>query len=97
MSKILCNIYKSGIKDEMYLYVHKVDELKKVPEQLLSLFGKPIFVTTMFISADKKLARANVVDVLQSMIDKGFYLQMPPPPTMEMKELAEKNSKLARR
>jgi hypothetical protein len=93
---MLINIYRSPLKDEMYLYVAKADLLEKVPEQLLTLFGKPYFVTTMLLKVDKKLARAKAEDVYSSLIEKGYYLQMPPPMSNEMRALADKNSKLSR-
>lgn len=75
----LCAIYKSAKKDEMYLYVDKKDELKRVPEALLSIFGTAIPVTTMLIGTDKKLARADARQVLADIESRGFYLQMPQP------------------
>lgn len=75
----LCAIYKSSKKDEMYLYVDKKDELKRVPQALLDIFGTAVPVTTMLIGADKKLARADAKQVLESIDSRGFYLQMPLP------------------
>ena len=98
MSKtpLLVNIYRSPKKDDMYLYVDKSDALGRVPEQLLALFGRPALVTTMLMTSDKKLARAQAPDVIQAIRERGFYLQMPPVLPEEMRELAEKNSKLGR-
>ncbi|HBJ29586.1 MAG TPA: hypothetical protein DDZ08_17035, partial [Cobetia sp.] len=39
--KMICEIYKSAKKDEMYLYVEKARGLKDVPESLLGIFGTP--------------------------------------------------------
>jgi uncharacterized protein YcgL (UPF0745 family) len=75
----LCAIYKSAKKDEMYLYVDKKDELKRVPEALLGIFGMAIPVTTMLIDTDRKLARADARQVLADIESRGFYLQMPAP------------------
>lgn len=97
MTALLANIYRSSARDEMYLYVAKTDLLTRVPEQLSALFGKPVLVTTMLLSAEKKLARAKVEDVIKSIHEKGYYLQMPPAITDEMRQLAEKNTKLPRK
>lgn len=78
MKKTLCDIYKSPLKDEMYLYVTRADALKRVPNELMTLFGKPILVTTMMLDEHKKLARADIMQVLGDMKEKGYYLQMPP-------------------
>ncbi|WGI24082.1 YcgL domain-containing protein [Halomonas alkaliantarctica] len=76
--KLICEVFKSSRKDEMYLYVDKRQGLADVPEQLLETFGKPVPVFTMLLTADKKLSRVNAADVVDGIKDKGFYLQMPP-------------------
>ena len=76
---IICKIYKSPLKDEMYLYVDKKDELKKVPEVLISMFGTPSHLMDMPMLPGRKLARVDVEKMLEGIKDKGFYLQMPPP------------------
>lgn len=77
--KLICEVYKSSRKEEMYLYVDKRQGLANVPEPLLETFGKPVPVFTMLLTADKKLSRVNAADVVEGIKDKGFYLQMPPP------------------
>lgn len=76
--KVICEIFKSPRKDEMYLYVDKKEGLKRVPEELLEIFGTPKSTMTLLLTEDKKLARAEVSDVLRDLREKGFYLQMPP-------------------
>lgn len=77
--KLICEVFKSSRKDEMYLYVDKRQGLASVPEPLLETFGKPVPVFTMLLTAEKKLSRVNAADVVEAINDKGFYLQMPPP------------------
>ena len=77
--RIICSIYRSKKKDEMYLYVDKTKALSLVPEELLSMFGKPEHRMDMLLSEDKKLAKAQASDILADIKDKGYYLQMPPP------------------
>lgn len=77
--KLICEVFKSSRKDEMYLYVDKRQGLTQVPEPLLETFGKPLPVFTMLLTADKKLSRVKAEDVIEGIKDKGFYLQMPPP------------------
>lgn len=73
-----CWIYKSSRKDEMYLYLAKEDGLDDVPEVLLERFGKPIFVMQLDLHAERKLARADVQQVMSNLREQGFHLQMPP-------------------
>ncbi|USD22323.1 YcgL domain-containing protein [Microbulbifer variabilis] len=94
--KVLCDIYRSPKKEEMYLYVDKREGTARVPKNLLELFGSPQHVTTMLMTPERKLARANADKVLQEVRVQGYYLQMPPVADSEMREIALKNSKLQR-
>ncbi|MBL4607351.1 MAG: YcgL domain-containing protein [Pseudomonadales bacterium] len=76
--KLLCSIYKSTKKDEMYLYVEKKDKFQRVPEALLNIFGSPVHFGDLLLRPEKKLARADVVEVIAQIQEKGFFLQMPP-------------------
>jgi uncharacterized protein YcgL (UPF0745 family) len=75
----ICSVYLSPRKDEMYLYVDKRDQLSKVPEALLEMFGTPKHVMDMPLRADRKLARVEADKVLSEIDEKGYFLQMPPP------------------
>ena len=75
----ICSIFKSSRKDEMYLYVDKREQLERVPEALLEMFGRAEHVMDMPITTTRKLARVDVAKVLEGIDEKGYYLQMPPP------------------
>ena len=75
----ICSVYLSTRKDEMYLYVDKRDQLSKVPEALLEMFGSPKLVMDIPLTANRKLARVDVDKVLSGLEEQGYYLQMPPP------------------
>ena len=80
-NKILCDIYKSDKKDEMYLYVPKSigkDGLENIPEALRHSFGVLKLVTTLVLTESRKLARADIHKVMTELNSTGFYLQMPP-------------------
>ena len=68
------------MREEMYLYVDKAGGLKDLPEDLMRRFGEPQSVMILALTADRKLARANAVEVLEAIEEHGFYLQMPPTP-----------------
>ena len=76
--KIICQIYRSPRKQEMYLYVEKSRGLVDVPEVLLKQFGEPEERMVLVLTTEKKLARANSAEVMQQITDNGYYLQMPP-------------------
>lgn len=77
-----CVIFRCSKKDEMYLYVpFKEDEtvlLDELPDGLEKLTGRLDKVMELELSAERKLARASVEDVMASLNEKGFYIQMPP-------------------
>ncbi len=77
-----CVIFRCSKKDEMYLYVpHKEadDELlSELPEDLKKLTGRLEKVIELDLFPERKLARAETGDVMASLEEKGFYIQMPP-------------------
>lgn len=77
---MLCAIYKSSKKAEMYLFVEKRDHFEAVPDELRQLFGKPQFVMLFNLAGNKPLKRADNQEVLRQLQTQGYYLQLPPPP-----------------
>lgn len=75
---ILCQVFRSSRKQEMYLYVDKVRGLVDVPDTLLAQFGEPVPVMLLRLTPEQRLARADAALVLASIDAQGFYLQMPP-------------------
>ncbi|WP_347456524.1 YcgL domain-containing protein [Acinetobacter thermotolerans] len=81
------SIYKSSKKDEMYLYVacpveeneaENNDPLEVLPDPVRVAFGRATFVMHLELHEERKLARANVLHVMDSIETRGFFLQMPP-------------------
>lgn len=76
--KRICSIYHSPRKNGMYLYVLKEDALKRVPEALLTAFGKPRHAFDLVLTPERTLAREDIVLVLENLDSQGYHLQMPP-------------------
>ncbi|MCL9783056.1 YcgL domain-containing protein [Vibrio sp. S4M6] len=76
---MLCSIYKSSKKEGTYLYLPKKDDFSQVPDTLMQMFGKPMFVMVIKLEG-RKLARVSVEKVKESFDSDGFFLQLPPPP-----------------
>ncbi|WP_409523022.1 YcgL domain-containing protein [Nitrincola sp. MINF-07-Sa-05] len=76
---LICSIYKSSRKDEMYLYVDKNDKLTRVPDPLMDMFGKAVHLMDMPLTGKRQLARVELDKVVEGVREKGYYLQMPPP------------------
>lgn len=75
---MLCYIYKSLKKELLYLYVDQKDDFSKVPEALFNSMGKLEFVMELTLSPERKLAKEDVVKVISSLDEKGFFVQLPP-------------------
>lgn len=82
-----CDIYKSSKKDEMYLYIARpdypddaevLDPLAVVPAALRQAFSRASFVMHLELSAERKLARVPVQEVLKAFAQQGYFLQLPP-------------------
>ncbi len=76
--KLVCEVFRSSRKQEMYLYVDRARGLEDVPEVLMKQFGEPESVMTLVLSPGRKLARVDVRDVMEAIESQGFFLQMPP-------------------
>lgn len=94
MKGVICCVFRSAKKEETYLYVDKSRGLACVPEELMTLFGKPIDVMTFLLHEERSLGRADPVKVLAALKEKGYYLQLPPPPEAYMQEINKHNDKL---
>ena len=77
-SKTLCEVFRSPLKEGMYLYVRREEGLSRVPESLLSVFGSPESALVFVLESHRKLAMADAETVLRDLENKGFYVQMPP-------------------
>lgn len=76
--KIHCSVYRSPRKEGMYVYVPKQAGVEDLPAELLAQFGTPGHVMDLELHEGVKLARVDVAEVLEAVLNQGFYLQMPP-------------------
>lgn len=81
-----CWIYKGHRQQEMYLYMDKEDDFSAVPELLMEKFGQPSLVMNIDLMQRAKLARVDIKQVRQSLVDQGFFLQMPPEIEVELNQ-----------
>ena len=88
VSTMHCSIFKSSKKAEMYLYIARPEPteneaeaaspLEILPEPMRVAFGRATFVMDLELSESRKLARVNVLHVMDSIQSKGFFIQVPP-------------------
>ena len=91
---MLCDIYRSAKTQGMYLYVARDLGLAELPEALLRQFGKAELALTLELTPEKKLARANIEQVLACLSESGYYLQMPPRADTYMQGINQHNTRL---
>ena len=76
---MICAVYKSRLKADSYLFVEKRNEFERVPEALLTMFGPPELVMMLPLMKREHLGFADIAKVKTELVDKGYYLQLPPP------------------
>ena len=97
MSKeIQCTVYKSLKKDETYIFIPMTTQLSDLPDELKKVLGETEKVMTLILTAEKKMARGTGADVIKSIEEQGFHLQMPEKPYLNAvpsynETLADKN------
>ena len=72
-----CFIYKSLKKADTYIYLSEKDNFQDVPERLMKIFGAPQFTFEFELHAARKLAVADAKQVIASLQQQGYYLQIP--------------------
>ncbi|MCH1488602.1 MAG: YcgL domain-containing protein [Pseudomonadales bacterium] len=79
--KCMCVIYRSERRTGAYLYTpldSNEQTLDAVPTALRESLGKLTEVMQLALNAERKLAGADVMVVMKELVERGFYLQMPP-------------------
>ncbi|MCP3698429.1 MAG: hypothetical protein GY920_07730 [Aliivibrio sp.] len=93
---MFCSVYKSTKKQGAYLYIAKKDDFTPVPKELMTMFGTPTMVMVVNL-AGRTLASVDVEKVKSSILNEGFFLQLPPPPENLLEkykqEKAQRNEK----
>jgi uncharacterized protein YcgL (UPF0745 family) len=72
-----CFVYKCSEKQQLYVFVKNKDDFSCLPETLISNLGNLELVIEMELTPDRKLAKENAVQVIASLNEKGYFIQMP--------------------
>ena len=83
-------VYRSNKQSGSYLFLPEKNKFEKIPEELLKLLGELQFSFQFDLESNKKLIRGNASDVLKSLKEIGYFLQISP------KKEASKQDKLAK-
>ena len=76
-TELECAVYKSQKKDETYIFIPIATPFSELPEKLLKLLGEAEMLMTLILTPEKKMARGTAKEIMESIKEQGFYLQMP--------------------
>jgi len=71
-------VYKSSLREYLYVYVPESEGLSHVPPGLLAQFGEASVVMRLTLEPARQLAKVSGAEVIAAVTEKGYYLQMPP-------------------
>jgi len=76
--EIQCDVYKSSVKENLFIYVDRADGLNRVPADLMKQFGEPEVALSFVLSEQRGLAKEDPKQVLSNLATQGYHLQLPP-------------------
>lgn len=73
-------VYKSQRKQDTYVYLAVRDDFNAVPDALKATLAPFAFVLDVALTRERRLPLADVAQVIANLAERGFHLQLPPPP-----------------
>ncbi len=74
---ILCYVYRSSVKDGLYVYLSDEDGLNDLPAPVLKQLGDPELAMTLNLATRASLGHEDIAVVRKNLETKGFHIQMP--------------------
>ncbi len=71
-----CYIYRSEKKENCYLYMEHENDFSKIPEKVLSIFGKPTFVMKVLLDGKRQFVVGSSDEIEEKIKKDGFFLHM---------------------
>lgn len=84
-----CYIYRSSIKEGLYVYLADEDGLERLPEPVLKQLGNPEFSMSLELTPERRLGQEDVQIVLQNLSSRGFHVQMPRDIESQLESIAQ--------
>ena len=75
---IKCSVFRSSLKDFTYIYLRADYDFDDLPDSLREVFGEPGLVMNLELTPDRKLAYADVNQVMKNLDEQRYHLQLPP-------------------
>ena len=73
-----CIVYKSRKKSDTYIFVENENDFERVPDALRQMLGDLEMVMRVDLDQRDKLAQADPRQVKASLLEQGYFLQLPP-------------------
>jgi uncharacterized protein YcgL (UPF0745 family) len=77
-SVIACVVYRCSQQQDMYVYLRADLKPADVPEALRSRTGALTAVMNLDLHPQRRLARVDVLRVIEALTTTGYFLQLPP-------------------
>lgn len=78
MSFVACVVYRCSQQQEMYLYLRQGFTPAELPEALRGRTGRLTEVMNLELHPQRRLARVDVLRVIDELAAHGYFLQLPP-------------------
>lgn len=78
MTSIECVVYRCSKQQDMYVYLRADLTPADLPEPLLARTGSLSQVMLLELRPERRLARVDVLRVIQELGSTGYFLQLPP-------------------
>lgn len=72
-----CHIYRSSIKDGLYVWLKDKDGVDALPEPVQKQLGVAEFAMTIELTPTRSLQQEDPEVVLKNLEERGFHIQMP--------------------
>lgn len=72
-----CYVYRSSIKDGLYVYLTEEDGLSNLPAPVLKQLGSPELAMSLDLETRTSLGHEDIVVVKKNLESQGFHVQMP--------------------
>jgi len=71
------SVYRSSVKEGLYIYLGFETPLDDLPAPVMKQLGEPEKALEFDLTESRQLPNADAKEVLESIENQGFYIQMP--------------------
>lgn len=72
-----CWIYRSSVRDGLYVWLRDEDGLEQLPDPVRRQLGQAELAMSIELTASSTLGQEDPAEVLENLSAQGFHVQMP--------------------